>query len=432
MKSLPAFLSVLFLISSGFFSAVQSQNLSEFIQPFSTVDEMETLFDEVDQQKLVLMGEASHGTSEFYELRAEMSKKLITEKGYNFIAVEGDWPAMSRINEFVKHKPEAPASIEDAMNYIDRWPLWMWRNQEVKSLIQWMHDHNKDLEPEQRVGFYGVDLYAKRDAMQQVTTFFEEVNPEMAVRVENAYSCITRFRDIQGYLRMVQQTGEGCELEMNEVLDWVRQTDGFDASQWKFFNAEQSAKAAKNAEEHYRGNLEPGAASWNSRASHFYQTANRLLQFYGDDSKGIVWAHNTHIGDARATDMGRQGAVNIGQLAKEDLGEESVFAIGFGTYEGRVLAGRQWEGPLQVMDTPPAMNNSWEATLAEFNEEQFYLLFNNPEINNLLQNPVRHRAIGVIYQPEQESQGNYVNTVMPDRYNAFIFIRETDILDVLD
>jgi len=230
---------------------------------------------------------------------------------------------------------------------------------------------------------------------------------------------------------MVQQSGEGCEEEMNQALEWVRQVDGFDASQWMFFNAEQSAKAAKNAEEHYRGNLEPGAASWNSRASHFYQTADRLLQFYGEESKGIVWAHNTHIGDARATDMGRQGAVNIGQLAKEELGEDRVFAIGFGTYEGRVLAGRQWEGPMEIMETPQAQSNSWEATLAEFNEEQFYLLFNHSDINSLLQNPVSHRAIGVIYQPEQE-QGNYVNTVMPERYSAFIFIRETDILDVLD
>ncbi len=432
MKKNAALLFVLFLIASGFHSAVQSQNLSDFINPFSTIDEMGILFDEIDQQKLVLMGEASHGTSEFYVWRAEMSKKLITEKGYNFIAVEGDWAAMSRINEFVKHKPGAPESIENAMDYIERWPLWMWRNHEVKSLIQWLHDHNRNIEPEQRVGFYGVDLYAKRDAMKQVVSFFEEVNPDMTPHVENAYSCITRFRDIQGYLRMVQQSGEGCELEMNQVLDWVRESDGFNASEWRYFNAELSAKAVKNADEHYRGNLMPGAASWNSRASHFYSTADRLLEFYGEESKGIVWAHNTHIGDARATDMGRQGAVNIGQLAKEDLGEENVFAIGFGTYEGRVLAGRQWEGPMEIMETPQARINSWEATLTEYNEEKFFLLFNNPEINNLLQNPVAHRAIGVMYQPEQDAQRNYVNTVMPDRYNAFIFIRETDILDTLD
>lgn len=436
MKTVKLLFAAIFLFGSGLIGSVESQQLSEqlseFAHPFTTADDFGAMFEEIDQQKLVLMGEASHGTSEYYTWRAELSKKLIEEKGFNFIAVEGDWPAMSRINEYVKHKPNAPESLEAAMDYIDRWPHWMWRNHEVKDLLQWMYEYNEGLAPEERVGFYGVDLYAKRDAIQQVISFFENVDSEMGSRVERAYSCLTRFGDIQRYLQMVQRSGEGCEEEMDDAVEWVQNVDGFDRSEWVYFNAEQSAIAARNAERHYRGNLERGAASWNARASHFYLTAERLLEYYGDDSRGIVWAHNTHIGDARATDMARQGAVNIGQLAREDLGAENVFAIGFGTYEGRVLAGRQWEGEMEIMDTPPAQNDSWEGTLAGIEGEQFYLLFSQSEVNSLLQNPMPHRAIGVTYQPEQESQGNYVGTILPERYNAFVFIRETDILNVLD
>lgn len=424
-------LSVFFLIDA---EKSQAQTLVETLKEkaiaFDSPGDFDRMLDQIEDQKLVLMGEASHGTSEFYVWRAELSKRLIAEKGYNFIAVEGDWPALSRINKYVKHKPDAPESAEVAMDYIDRWPLWMWRNQEVKDLVVWLHDYNRDLSPEERVGLYGIDLYAKQAAMNDVVRFFEETDPESASRAERAYGCLSRFSDIGEYLQMVARTGDDCSTEMEEVLAMVRNSAAFDDS-WQSFNAEHNAKLVINAEEHYRGNLRRDASSWNARASHFYLTAKRLLDFYGDNSKGIVWAHNTHIGDARATDMARQGAHNIGQLAREDLGIESVYAIGFGTYTGQVLAALQWEGRMETMNIPDARSGSWEAALESTGFEQFYLLLHDENLRNVLQSPIPHRAIGVTYNPEQEA-GNYVNTDVPKRYDAFIFFRETGVLKAFD
>ena len=412
-----------------------SQSSEEIIReksiPFETPADLDPLLDEIDDQRLVLMGEASHGTSEFYIWRAELSKRLIEEKGYNFIAVEGDWPAMARINEYVKHKERAPESIDAAMAFIDRWPLWMWRNQEVKELLVWLHEYNKDLEPGERVGFYGIDLYAKRDAIRNVISFLEGYDRTLASRAERTYRCMTRYRDVREYLQMVSRSGESCSEEMQRVLQMVRQSGAFKEGGWKAFDAEHNAILAVNAEEHYLGNLRGGAVSWNARATHFYVTAERLLEYYGDGSRGIIWAHNTHIGDARATDMARQGSVNIGQLARENLGREQVYAIGFGTYTGRVLAARQWEGRIEAMETPPGRNGSWEAMLEATGKEQLYLLLKDEELAGALQSPLPHRAIGVTYNPMQE-RANYVNTVIPDRYDAFIFFRETGVLDVLD
>ncbi|REL38566.1 erythromycin esterase family protein [Rhodohalobacter sp. SW132] len=428
-------LSLLLLFSGCIFMALpaDAQQAGDLISqnaiPFETADDFDELINQAGERTLVLMGEASHGTSEFYTQRAELSKRLIEEKGFNFIAVEGDWPAMSRINEYVKHIETGPGTLEEAMNYINRWPLWMWRNHEVKDLLSWLHEYNRDLNPDERVGFYGVDLYAKQDAMGQVISYLEEIDPDLASRADRNFACMTRHGSIQQYLQMVSQSGEDCSEDFADVLQLVRENT---EKGWHFFNAEQNTKVAMNAEEHYRGNLMRGAQSWNARASHFYLTAERLLSFYGEGSRGIVWAHNTHIGDARATDMARQGAHNIGQLAREDLGEENVFAIGFGTYEGHVLAGREWEAEMEVMRTPQARSGSWEEMLEATGLPRFYLIFDNEELNSALQSSIPHRAIGVTYNPANESQGNYVNTILPDRYNAFVFTRETDILEVLD
>lgn len=412
----------------------QAQSLEESIKEkaisFDSPEDFDSMFNRIENQKLVLMGEASHGTSEFYVWRAELSKRLIAEKGYNFIAVEGDWPALSKVNEYVKHKHGAPESAEAAMEYIDRWPLWMWRNQEVKSLIEWMHEFNRDLSPEERVGFYGIDLYAKQTAMSDVVRFLQAYDPETASQAERTYGCLSRYNDIRDYLQMVARTGEDCSSEMEQVLTMVRNSAAFDDS-WQAFNAEHNAKLAINAEVHYRGNLRRDASSWNTRASHFYLTAKRLLEFYGITSKGIVWAHNTHIGDARATDMARQGAHNIGQLAREDLGADEVYAIGFGTYTGKVLAARQWEGQMEAMEVPEGRAGSWEAVLESTGIQQFYLLLHDEELRNALHSPIPHRAIGVTYNPEQEA-GNYVNTDVPQRYDAFIFFRETGVLEPFD
>lgn len=423
-----------FLISLN----VDAQNVSTVIEqhanPFESVADLDLLHHEIENQRLVLMGEATHGTSEFYTWRAEISKYLISEKGYNFIAVEGDWPAFSKINAYVKQLPGAPSDLHEAMNLIDRWPLWMWRNEEVKELVSWLYSYNAGLNPEDKVGFYGVDLYAKQDAMRDVVNWTATFNEEKSERIKNTYACLARFTEIRDYLLRVNRTGDDCSEDVESVLAKVRSIGEGRSfiGTWEYFNAEQNAKLVINAERHYRANLEYGPASWNYRARHFELTAKRLLDFYGDDSKGIVWAHNTHIGDARATGMSRQGMQNIGQLSRERLGTDKVFAIGFGTYEGEVYAARRWEGSRENMQIPQALAGSWEQILNATGYDQLYMVFNNEELNSALNRTIPHRAIGVTYQPEQESEGNYVNTILPERYNAFIFINRTSILNALD
>lgn len=416
-------------------SAAFSQSSDLILQhavPFDDRFELSALTDAVTTERLVLMGEASHGTSEFYTKRAAMSKHLVEERGFNFIAVEGDWAAMARINEFVKHKPGAPATIDDAMNALTRWPLWMWKNHEFKALVEWLHDFNADLDMENRVGLYGIDVYDHETAMQDVVSWLNRVDSDLGRIAERAYSCMARHADIGNYIQMVARTGQHCGEDITGVLETVqslRDTDGVDA--WEFFRAEHGAKVAINAELHYRANLEGGAASWNYRASHFYLTAERLLGYYGDNSRGIIWAHNTHIGDARATDMGRMGVVNIGQLSREALGRDNTFAIGFGTYTGEVLAASNWEGAMQAMETPNAQNGSWEHILMETGLERLYLIFDQEELIADLQNPVPHRAIGVTYNPAGD-QGNYVPSLLTDRYDAFIFIHTTGVLSPIE
>jgi erythromycin esterase len=412
---------------------------------FETSDDLSPLIDQIQDQSLVLLGESSHGTSEFYKWRAEISRRLILEKGYQFVAVEGDWPAFSRINAYVKQLPNAPESLDDAMNAIQRWPLWMWRNAEFRSFVEWLKEHNSTLPLQDRVGLYGVDLYAKQEAMKDVITWLQSVNSDDSASAQKHYNCIQRFSEIVQYLRMVASSGESCREDLLDVLEIVRKNAPPADANWKtstsesalnainaFFNAEHNAKLVLAAEEHFRGNLTRGPDSWNARASHFQTTANRLLEFYSGE-KGIIWAHNTHIGDARATDMGNYGMVNIGQLSREQLGASAVFAIGFGTYEGDVLAATQWEGTMERMSTPEAMQGSWEYLLANANEfDQSLLIFNDENFNRKIASPIPHRAIGVTFIPERERQNNYPVTVIPERYNAFIFIRETTSLTPLD
>lgn len=399
---------------------------------FDSRIDLEPLLHEAAQHKLILMGESSHGTSEFYRWRAELSRHLIEEANYDFIAVEGDWPAFSRINRYVKDLPGAPGTVEEALAAIDRWPHWMWRNEETRELIEWLRAYNSTLAPESRIGFYGVDLYAKQQAMSDVIDWFHTLDADRAEQVAEMYSCLSQYDDVRAYLVHVRTTGENCASEVSRVLEKLRSHNGKHERAHEYFNAVQNAKLVVNAERHYRANLDRGPDAWNHRAAHFKLTARRLLDFYGPDSRGIVWAHNTHIGDARATDMHRHGMLNIGQLSREKWGRKNVYAIGFGTYEGEVLAARQWEGTKEKMIIPPARADSWERLLKDAGLEQHYLMFRRDELHRHLDSAIPHRAIGVTYQAERDEQDNYVNTLLPQRYDAFIFIRRTGVLTTLD
>lgn len=416
--------------------SAHSQQLGEVLErhaiPFDGESDIVSVIDHIGDERLILMGEASHGTSEFYKKRAILSKELIRERGIDFIAVEGDWASFSRINEFVKHKEGGPTALEEAMSSLNRWPLWMWRNSEFKSLVQWLYEFNRDLRPEDRVGLYGIDVYANEAAMEDVVHWISSVNSRLGRRANRAYSCLSRHSDISNYLQMVNRTGQHCGSDMQEVLEIVRGLkDETGVSPWDFFKAEQGAKVAINAELHYRANLQQNSDSWNYRAEHFYLTADRLLERYGEQSRGIIWAHNTHIGDARATDMARFGMVNIGQLSRGHLGDENVYAIGFGTHTGRVLAAYQWEGAMVEMEIPPSASGTWEYELMSLGHDKVYLDLRHDELQEALSHRIPHRAIGVTYNPAAD-RNNFVPSTLPERYDLFIFFNRTDVLDPLD
>ena len=413
-----------------------SQQLGEVLErhaiPFDGESDIVSVIDLIGDERLILMGEASHGTSEFYRKRAVLSKELIRERGIDFIAVEGDWASFSRINEYVKQKDGGPSSLEEAMNSLNRWPHWMWRNSEFKSLVQWLYEFNLDRLPEDRVGLYGIDVYANEAAMEDVVNWISSVDSRLGRRANSAYSCLSRHSEIGNYLQMVNRTGQHCGSDMQEVLEIVRGLkDEPGVSRWDFFKAEHGALVAINAELHYRANLEQNSASWNYRAEHFYLTAERLLEQYGEESRGIIWAHNTHIGDARATDMARFGMVNIGQLSRDHLGHDKVYAIGFGTHEGRVLAAYQWEGAMVQMEIPSSASGTWEYELMSLGHEKLYLDLRRDELQEALSNRIPHRAIGVTYNPAAD-RNNFVPSTLPERYDLFIFFNRTDVLDPLD
>jgi erythromycin esterase len=389
--------------------------------------------DRAADARVVLLGEATHGTSEFYVWRDRISRELIENGGFNFILIEGDWSSAYRVNRYIRQLPGAPATAAEALEGFNRWPQWMWNNREVLDMVEWLRSYNAGRPAGEQVGFYGMDMYAMWESISQVIAKATHHNSSTGKRLQAKYDCLLRFDgDHRGYLESVARGGQHCgnntENALTLIREGMRNLAESDSAAW--FNLEQQALVVRNAERHYRSMLAGGASSWNERVDHFKATLNRLLDFKGANSKGIVWAHNTHVGDARATDMAGAGMRNIGQLSRQRYGTDLVYSIGFGTYEGRVLAGRQWGDNMQVMHIPPAANGSLEALLNTMEPDVFAVQLGE-RFAALFSDPIGHRAIGVTYNPESEARQNYVSTVWPQRYDAFIFIRQTDILDAL-
>ncbi|MDI6401323.1 erythromycin esterase family protein [Balneolaceae bacterium ANBcel3] len=395
---------------------------------------LDHLLERAGETRLVLLGEASHGTSEYYTWRAEISKRLIMEHGFDFIIVEGDWPVFFHVNAFVKHKREDDTDVHSVLSRFQRWPQWMWANEEIRELVNDLYDFNTEREAKQRAGLYGMDVYGYEKGMNQVLSFIEKADPENLRSLRNRYRCFSRYSDMQSYLQMVHQSGEHCGEDIEWVRDYLEEQREvlIRHDSLGYVNARQNSRMAVYAERHIRANLEQGPASWNHRADHFYDATQQMLELYGSESKGIVWAHNTHVGDARATEMRNVGMRNIGQLARENLGEEAVYIIGFGTYRGEVLAGRQWEGRMEKMTIPPAVEQSYEYIMKQAGISPMLLAFDHPTEHRPLLNPRGNRAVGVVYQPENDHRSNFVQTILPVRYNAFIFFETTGALTPLE
>lgn len=392
--------------------------------------DLDPLLERIGDARVVLLGEASHGTSEFYTWRHRISRRLVEEKGFSFIAVEGDWPDCYAINRFVKGGREHGADARKALHAFERWPTWMWANEEVVALAEWLRAHNDALEPGRRVGFYGLDVYSLYDSMEAVIRYLEGVDPEAAARARSAYGCFDPYEgDVQDYAMATVLVPTSCEEEALRTLVELR-TRGRELAEDDpegFFDAEQNALVARNAERYYRAMIRGGGSSWNVRDQHMTETLARLLEHHGDGAKAIVWEHNTHVGDARATDMQRAGMVNVGQLARERWGGEVVIA-GFSSYAGSVIAGEQWGAPMRRMTVPPAREGSWEALMhAAGARDRLLLLEGLDGVPGALE-PRGHRAIGVVYHPERERLGNYVPSVLPYRYDALLHIEQSRAL----
>lgn len=396
--------------------------------------DLEPLFDRIGDARIVMLGEASHGTHEYYTWRAHISKRLIEERGFNFIAVEGDWPDCYRLNRFVKGYDEESSSAFNVLHAFNRWPTWMWANWEISSLADWLHLHNTGLAANKKTGFYGLDVYSLWESMESIMRYLRKVDPAALKVAQNALKCFEPYRRDEGrsYAEACMFVPALCQNDVVALLKEIRlKVPQYNSDHENVFSTEQNALIAVNAERYYRAMIEGGPHSWNVRDQHMADTLDRLLTFHGDNSKAIVWEHNTHIGDARATDMVNEGMINIGELARIKYQNKNVVLVGFGSYQGTVIAGRSWGDKMQVMDMPEARKGSWEFLMHKAGEEDKLLLMNDLEDVSSMKRPIDHRAIGVVYNSRHERYGNYVPTILPRRYDAFIYLDQTRALNSL-
>ncbi|MFJ7825688.1 erythromycin esterase family protein [Psychrobacillus sp. NPDC096623] len=411
-----------------------TEAIKKFALPLNTSEDLTPVLKAIGDAKIVLLGEASHGTSEFYKVRAELSKRLIEEKGFTLIAVEGDWPSTQRVNRFIKGY-DKDADTEDnkqrLLNAFERWPTWMWANEEISELVKWLEKYNNQMEDNNKIGFYGIDVYSLWESLDEVVSYLRKTNPEGTdmIFAKKAISCFEPFnRHPETYAFSSIHISDACVEEVVTLVASIRKNEKqYDDGQEEDLNLKINALVAQNAEEYYRAMVRSDELSWNVRDEHMVEAINEIMDYHGKDAKIIIWAHNTHIGDASATDMKEEGMTNVGEILRLQNKAANVFSVGFGTHSGEVIAADEWGTTPKKMTVPPAKKGSWEDMLHSIEASDKILLFD--EENRLYFNDlVGHRAIGVVYNPEFEAYGNYVPSKIGSRYDAFIYIDKTNAL----
>jgi erythromycin esterase-like protein len=406
------------------------------------LDDYDPLLERIGDSRLVLIGEASHGTHEFYRERAVLTKRLIAEKGFSAVAVEGDWPDAYRVNRYVRGAGDDQDAVE-ALSGFQRFPAWMWRNADVLDFVGWLRAHNDRIHPpERRVGFYGLDLYSLHASIEGVLSYLDKVDPQGARRARRRYACFDHTGgDPQAYgyaaelgiARSCEDEAVGQLVELRRsAADYARR-DGRLAPD-DFFFAEQNARLVKNAEEYYRSMFRARTLSWNLRDRHMAETLEALLAFLsppGAPARIVLWEHNSHLGDARATEMGHGGEWNVGQLVRERHGSEAVL-IGFTTHEGTVTAASEWHGPAERKRVRPALPGSYEAVFHATGIPRFSLPLGGHNPVPELREPRLERAIGVIYAPETERASHYFYACLPDQFDAVLHIDRTRAVEPLE
>ncbi|MFS0700834.1 erythromycin esterase family protein [Cellulomonas sp. 179-A 4D5 NHS] len=400
-------------------------------RPLRTPADLDPLLERVGDAHHVLLGEASHGTHEFYAWRTALTRRLVEEKGFSIVAVEGDWPDCYRVDRSVELDPAAPEDPAEALRAFDRWPTWMWANEDVVDLTRWLRAHNAGLPPEARVGFFGLDVYSLWDSLRATLEYLQEHEPDHVAPALEAFRCFEPYaEDPQAYALATHLVPTTCEAEVVDVLARLRDLTDGDLGHAERFDAEQNAAVVAGAEAYYRAMIRGGPSSWNVRDRHMADTLDRLVEHRraanpGTPVKAVVWEHNTHVGDARYTDMARAGMVNVGQLVRERHGEDDVVLVGFGTDRGTVVAADEWGSAPAVVRVPPARDGSVEDLLRSSLDVPAALVVVPADRPRWLTEPTDHRAIGVVYRPEAERWGNYVPTVLGSRYDAFCWFETT-------
>lgn len=410
------------------------QNLRIHGKPMQDIGDVDELIARAGQAKVVMLGESTHGTHEFYTWRAMISKRLISEQGFNFIAVEGDWPDAYRLNRYIKNYPQSGNSAFAVLHAFNRWPTWMWANWEMVALAEWMYNFNLEFPVAQKAGFYGLDVYSLWESLEAIMNYLKKTDPTAYVAARKAYQCFEPFQDDEGqsYAQASQFVPTLCEHEVVNLLTIIRQSMAqYNTDHENVFSAEQNALVLTNAEKYYRAMVHGGAYAWNIRDRHMADTLLRLLDFHGPDSKAIIWAHNTHIGDARATIMHDQGRFNLGELMRNELGFDQVFLTGLGTYRGTVVAAEDWGSPARTMSVPPAPEHSWDGLMHSAHAGPQWVLMQQLAHPEWFSDRIRQRAIGVVYHPQNELRYNYVPSEMTNRYDAYLFFDQTTALHPL-
>jgi erythromycin esterase-like protein/adenine/guanine phosphoribosyltransferase-like PRPP-binding protein len=402
----------------------------------------DALIKAIGSARIVLLGEASHGTHEFYRERAFITERLITQAGFSAVAVEADWPDAYRVNRYVRGT-SGDDNATDALGDFGRFPIWMWRNTDVVAFVQWLRAHNDTQPVDRRTGFYGIDLYSLRTSIQAVLGYLSKVDPAAAGVARARYACFDQFgAEPQSY---GYATGSGlaasCEQQVvTQLVDMQRRRAEYASRDGRiarddFFYAEQNARLVRSAEQYYRTMFRGRNESWNLRDRHMADTLGELLRFLdqsGSPSRVIVWAHNSHLGDARATEMGERGELNVGQLVRERFGSGAV-SIGFTTYSGTVTAASDWDEPSERKTVRPGLPGSYERLFHDTGIPRFLLpLRDDPDLSRALATPRLERAIGVIYRPDTERGSHYFHARLPRQFDFVLHFDRTTALEPLE
>ncbi|WP_437677620.1 erythromycin esterase family protein [Sorangium sp. So ce131] len=405
------------------------------------------LIDAIGESRFVLLGEATHGTHDFYQARAQLTRRLIAEKGFTAVIVEADWPDAYRVNRYVRGTDD-DRSAEEALRGFKRFPQWMWRNQDVLELVNWLREHNAGVpRGRPKAGFYGMDLYSLYASMDAVLSYLDRVDPEAASRARRRYGCFERFSEdpqVYGYAAGFELSGS-CEREVVEQLTELMKKqaeyarlDGRVAED-EYFQVEQNARLVQSAEEYYRTMFRGPVSSWNLRDRYMVDTVEALvahLDRFHPPTKAVLWAHNSHLGDARATQMGEGGEWNVGQLMRERFGDD-VFLVGFSTHAGTVLAASEWGGPAEIKRIRPSLPNSYERLFHDVGQPRFWLNLRpragaGRELVGALRERSLERAIGVLYLPETERTSHYFEAKLSEQFDAVIHVDESTAVRPLE